>query len=70
MAAHDPDPIPLVRCADVVRAQNSPFRSEPHLGQVSEYGSESPSSKNWAVLHECVAGSNLANDAGHLFPES
>jgi hypothetical protein len=54
-----------VRCAD-----DSPSRIKPHLGQVSEYTSESSSNECWRVFHEDVARSYLANDAGHFHPES
>ena len=65
----DPDPISFVWSADVSRAQHSPLRIEPHLGQVSEYTSEPPRSESWGVLHERVSRSNLANDSSELHPE-
>jgi hypothetical protein len=66
----NPDSFSLVGSCGVVSAKHSPFRIEPHAGQVSENDSKSPRSELWRVLHEDVAGSNLANDAGHLHPES
>src|SRR5574337_1720027 len=39
---HDPDSLALVGGAAVVCSEHSPSRIEPHRGQVSEYGSESP----------------------------
>jgi hypothetical protein len=56
--------------ADVVRPQHSPFRIEPHRGQVSKDNSKSSNSEHWGVLHEDVAGFHLANDAGHFPPKA
>ena len=50
------------------RSEHSPFRIVPHLGQVSEYNSKSPRSEYWAVLHEDVSRSYLANDPRHVLP--
>ena len=50
--------------------QHSPPRIVPQRGQVSEYTSKPPSSEHWAVLHEDVAWSYFANDAGHLSPHA
>lgn len=66
----DPDALSLVRGTNVFRSQHSPLRIEPHRGQVSENSAEPPRSKNWAVLHEDVLRSYLANDPGHFAPES
>jgi len=65
-----PDSLSLVVCANGIRSQHSPFRIEPHLGQVSKDGSESAKSEHWGVFHEHVAGSYLANNAGHFPPEA
>jgi hypothetical protein len=54
----------------VVRSKHSPFRIEPHLGQVSENSSESPRSEHWGVLHFDEAGFHFANDARHVEPQS
>jgi len=54
----------------VFRRNDSPFRIEPHRGQVSENLSKSPSNKRWRVLHEDESGSYFTNDPGHLHPES
>jgi hypothetical protein len=67
---HDPDTLALVRRAGVVSAQNSPARIIPQRGQVSEYCSQPPNSERWAVLHEDVAASHLADDSPHVAPES
>ena len=69
VASQDPDPVPLVRCAGMVRAQHSPFRIEPHRGQVSENGSESARSEHWAIFHEDEARLYFANDPSKLAPK-
>ena len=43
----NPDPVPPVRSAGMVRAQHSPPRIIPHLGQVSENSSKPPKSEHW-----------------------
>ena len=65
----DPDAIAVMGGADVDRAEHSPSRMEPHLGQVAEYDSKPPRSEHWAVFHERVTGSNLEKDSSHLGPE-
>jgi len=72
VASHDPGAVTLVGSAGMVRANDSPLRIEPHLGQVSEYKSKPPPLSNevWRVLHEDVARSYFANDPGHLHPEA
>ena len=54
----------------MLRSDSSPFRIEPHLGKVSQDDVKSSGNKHWAVLHQDVAGLNLTDDAGHLFPQS
>src|SRR5687767_11204476 len=53
-----------------VSAQHAPSRIKPQLGQVPENNSKPPRSEYWAVLHERVSWSNLANDPNRLSPES
>ena len=65
-----PDSLSDVRSAGIVRAQHSPSSIEPHRGQVPENSSKSTRSEHWAVFHEDEAGSNLANDPGHLSPKA
>jgi len=67
---HNPDPVSLVRSAGMVSAQHSPARIIPHLGQIPENNSKPPSSEHWRVLHENVARSYFANDAGHVLPQA
>jgi len=52
----------------MVRSEHSPFRIVPQRGQVPENDVKSPRSEYWAVLHEHVSGSYLANDPRHVFP--
>jgi hypothetical protein len=51
-------------------SEHSPARIKPHLGQISKNSSKPASSEHWGVLHEHVARSHFANDAGHFAPES
>jgi hypothetical protein len=67
---HNPDSLALVGSAGVDSAQHSPARIIPQRGQVSENSSKPARSEDWGVFHEDVAGSNLANDSGHLSPEA
>jgi hypothetical protein len=76
----NPDPFPFVIGAAVGRRKHSPFRIEPHRGQVSENSPESSRSEHWAVFssrsehwavfHEDEPWSYLANDPRHFDPES
>mgnify|MGYP003424754695 CR=1 FL=1 len=56
----DEHPLATVRGADLGRAEQTPLRIEPELGQRSENVSEI-SSELWHVLHEHEAGSKYAN---------
>ena len=58
-----------MRCPDVGRRTHDPLRIEPEAGQLSENSIEPPNKQPCDVLHEDVAGSNLANDSDHLEPE-
>jgi hypothetical protein len=66
----DPDALALMRRTGVACPHDSPSRIVPHRGQVAENASKPPRSEHWGVLHEHVSRSYLANDAGHLRPES
>jgi hypothetical protein len=65
-----PDSLTLVRCAGMVRSDNSPFRIEPHRGKVTEHPLKSSTNEHWAVFNECVLGSYFANDPSHFMPEA
>jgi hypothetical protein len=54
---------------DVIRSQHTPFRIEPHLGQVPENSSKPSNSEERGVFHPDPLGSNLANDPGKLAPK-
>lgn len=56
--------------ADVARSQHIPTRIKPERGQITEDDTEPARSEHWGVLHEDVGGSNLANDASELSPET
>jgi hypothetical protein len=65
-----PNALALVKCSGIKRIEHSPFRIVPQRGQVPENNVKSPRSEYWAVLHERVAGSYLANDPRHVLPHS
>jgi hypothetical protein len=64
----DPDSLPDVRSSGIVRSEHSPFRIEPHRGQVTEDDVKPSKSEHWRVLHEHESGSYFANDSRHLSP--
>ena len=66
----DENSFPLVEQAGVGSAEHSPSCIIPQSGQVSENGSQPPRSEHWAVFHEHEWRLNLANDSGHLGPQS
>jgi hypothetical protein len=43
----EPDPIPLMRGAEVSRSDNAPSRVIPHFGKVTEHDGKSSSHKYW-----------------------
>jgi hypothetical protein len=56
--------------ADLGRAVHAPFRIEPERGQIPEYISQEPVSKEaWHVLQEDERGSHVANDPREGRPE-
>jgi hypothetical protein len=67
---NDPDAISLMRGADGRSWYTVPDRIEPERGQVSENGSHPETKQAWNVLHDDVAGSNLANEAPVFAPET
>jgi hypothetical protein len=66
---NNPESLPTVGSAGVVRSHNSPSCREPHRGKVSEDDGKSSSNKHRAVLHPHEAGSNFTDNARHLAPE-
>jgi hypothetical protein len=59
-----------MRRSNVGSSQHCPPAVIPERGQITEHSSKSPSKERWAVFHEDVAGSNLANDARHVGPHA
>ena len=59
-----------MRGAKVGRSQSEPLRIIPAAGKVPENSLQPPSSERWDVLHVHELGSNHANDARELGPES
>jgi hypothetical protein len=69
VGSSDPDALAEVWSSGMERAEHSPFRIEPHAGQIPENAVEASPSESWGVLHEDVSWLHLANDTGHLEPE-
>jgi hypothetical protein len=67
---HDPDALTPVVRSNVRSGKHSPRSIEPERGQVSKHSAKSSSNESWGVLHEDEAGSNLANDSGHVEPQT
>ena len=59
-----------MRRPNVGSSQHCPFAVIPERGQITEDSPKASSKEGWAVLHEDVAGSNLANDARHVSPHA
>jgi len=59
-----------MRGTNIASSQHSPATVIPERGQITEDSPKSSSKEGWAVLHEDVAGSNLANDPRHVPPHS
>jgi hypothetical protein len=66
---HKPQPVALVRRPNVGSSQHCPSAVIPERGQITNNDPKAAPRKGRAVLHEDVAGSNLANDAGHFSPQ-
>jgi hypothetical protein len=67
---HKPEPVPLVRGANVGSSQHSPPRVIPEFGKVAEDSSKPSMNERWGVLHEDESGSYFANHPRHLSPEA
>lgn len=65
-----PDPITLMIGADGRSWYTVPDRIKPERGQVSENGSHPETKQAWNVFHDDEAGSNLANKAPILTPQT
>jgi len=59
-----------VRRSDIISSQHCPDRIIPDLGKVGKHSVESSGNKEWAVLHECVARSNLTDNSSHFAPKA
>jgi hypothetical protein len=68
--AHNPYSFPAVWRSHIFRAQHSPFRIVPQRGQVAENSTKPPKSEHWGVFHKDLSRSYLANNPGHLPPQS
>jgi hypothetical protein len=69
VGSNNPGSLAAMPSSHLVRPHNSPLRIETQLGKVSKDGPESPNREICDVLHEDVAWSHFANDAGHFLPE-
>jgi hypothetical protein len=69
VGSKNPDSFSAVGRPGIASPQHTPFRIEPHRGQVSENPSKPSTSEQWGVFHEDEAGSNLANDPSKFRPQ-
>jgi hypothetical protein len=67
---NNPDSVASVRGTNGESRYAVPLRIKPDLGKVSEYLVQPSSKQRCDVLHDDVAGSNLANNSGVLGPET
>ena len=65
-----PEPVPLMRGTNIGSSKHCPPAVIPERGQITEDSPKSSSKEGWAVLHEDVAGSNLAYDPRHVAPHA
>jgi hypothetical protein len=65
-----PNSIPKLSGTNVGSWYAVPLRIKPERGQVSENSANAPSKQSCDVLHDDVAGSNLANNSGVLSPQT
>lgn len=70
VGSEKPKTVALMRCANVGSSQHCPAAVIPERGQITQDSLESANKERWAVFHERVAGSNLANDPRHVRPEA
>lgn len=68
-SGENPHAVPLVRSADVGRAEHTPLRIEPHAGKVFENDVEPSRSEMRAVFDEDKFRRNLRDDSRELAPE-
>lgn len=67
---HDEQAFARVRCADVGRAEQIPFRSEPALGQIAENAGQSASgNKGRHVFQQHEPRSHFVNAGAELGPD-
>jgi len=66
----DEDPLSSVGRSNVGRADTTPLRIEPELGQIGEDSGKSSSNKPRHVLQEDALGFHLANDPGDVEPQA
>lgn len=67
---HNPNSVAKLSGTSVGSRYAVPLSIIPERGQVSENGSESPSKQSCDVFHNDESGSNFANKAGELAPQS
>ena len=66
----NPDAVAFVGSTEVGSSQHEPCSMIPAFGQVPENDMYSTRGKEWGILHEREAGSNFANNAVHVRPET
>jgi hypothetical protein len=65
-----PTPFSKVGSTGIACGKHSPSRIIPQRGQVPENSVNPPNNEHWRVFHPDKGGLHLANDPGHLGPQS
>lgn len=70
VGTQDPHAVPAMPGSNLARAEHTPLRIEPEVGQSLEDTVEASRSEELGVFHEDECGSNFADHAEHLEPEA
>ena len=65
----EPEALSLVRCANLGRAEQAPFRIEPELGKITEDKRQTSPNKLGDVFQEHESRSHFTNDSFDGRPE-
>ena len=66
----NPHPVAFVRCAGLIRSDNTPLRIEPQRGKVFQHDLQSSRSEKRGVFDETERRLDLSEDSGELGPQA
>ena len=66
----NPHPVAFVRCAGLIRSDNTPLRIEPQRGKVFQHDLQSSRSEKRGVFDETESRLDFAKDSGELGPQA